>query len=176
MNIGKKIFEIRKEKGWTQEDLAEKLNVTRQTISNWETEQTVPDLYQAIDLSKAFGINVNELADLNNIIYRNDMIEPNLEVLFEVVLKNMKKRVSPLYYETWIKDLVVNSLNNDTLLIEVPTENHIKFIKKNIYNKLLEEFNKVSKNKIDKIELIINEKFQKELENKIEMLPDDVYE
>lgn len=38
----------------SQEQLAEKINVTRQTISNMETNQTVPDLYQAPELTKCF--------------------------------------------------------------------------------------------------------------------------
>ena len=41
--FSEKLYELRKEKGFSQEELAEKLNVARQTISKWETGMTVPD-------------------------------------------------------------------------------------------------------------------------------------
>ena len=44
MNIGSTISELRKKNNLTQEQLAEKLNVTRQTISKWETNETIPDV------------------------------------------------------------------------------------------------------------------------------------
>ncbi len=168
MNIGDKILKLRKERGWTQEDLAEKLNVTRQTISNWETEQTVPDLYQAIDLSKAFDININELADLNNIIYKNDKVEANLELLFEIVLKNIKSTISELTYSTWFEDLKVNSIDNGVLIIEVPMKVHLNYIKNNYYDKIIEEFNKVSISKIKEVKLILNNSYQNEYEKRFE--------
>ena len=46
MDLGNKILKLRKEKGYSQEDLAEKLGVTRQTISNWELGSTQPNLEQ----------------------------------------------------------------------------------------------------------------------------------
>ena len=56
MSLGNKIINLRKEKGLSQEDLAEKLNVTRQTISNWETEQTSPDINQSKEICKIFKL------------------------------------------------------------------------------------------------------------------------
>ena len=43
MNIGEKIFELRKSRNLSQEEVAEKLNVTRQTVSKWETNKSTPD-------------------------------------------------------------------------------------------------------------------------------------
>ena len=43
MELGKKILELRKKKGLSQEELGEKINVTRQTISNWELGETSPN-------------------------------------------------------------------------------------------------------------------------------------
>ena len=156
MNIGDQILKYRKEKGWTQEKLAEKLNITRQTISNWETEQSVPDIYQAIDLSKAFRININELVDLNDIVYKNDSVEPNLELQFELVLKKIKETISCLTYSTWFEDLKVDSIDNDVLIIKVPLEVHKKFIKEQYSQKIIDEFNKISAIKIKSIELILD--------------------
>lgn len=61
MNIGEKLFELRKEKNLSQEEVAEKLNVTRQTVSKWETNQSTPDFDKIIPLCELFGIGAEEL-------------------------------------------------------------------------------------------------------------------
>lgn len=61
MNLGEKLFELRKAKNLTQDDVAEKLNVTRQTISKWETDQTTPDFDKILPLCELYGISPNEL-------------------------------------------------------------------------------------------------------------------
>ena len=58
--FSEKLYELRKEKGFSQEELAEKLNVARQTISKWETGMTVPDTNNLIELSKIFGISIDD--------------------------------------------------------------------------------------------------------------------
>ena len=63
MIIGKKITELRKKYNFTQEGLAEKIGVTRQTLSNWENDITSPDLNQASLLCKELKININDLID-----------------------------------------------------------------------------------------------------------------
>ena len=55
MEFGKKIMSLRKKKGFSQEELADKIGVARQTISKWELEETSPDLKQAKELSKIFN-------------------------------------------------------------------------------------------------------------------------
>ena len=61
MELGKNIYTLRKEKGFSQENLAEKVNVTRQTISNWELGETSPNPEQLILLSKALDKSIDEL-------------------------------------------------------------------------------------------------------------------
>ena len=61
MELGKNICSLRKEKGWSQEKLAEKVNVTRQTISNWELGETSPNPEQLILLSGALDRSIDEL-------------------------------------------------------------------------------------------------------------------
>ena len=82
MKFSEKIMELRKSKGMSQEEIAGKLNVTRQTISKWESDQTVPDLNRLIDIAKLFGISLDELT--NNIensnsenVYKESSIEKN---------------------------------------------------------------------------------------------------
>lgn len=70
MKLGNKILELRKEKRLSQEQLAEKINITRQTISNWELGETSPDLNQAKELAKVLNVSLDELVgnDINNIM------------------------------------------------------------------------------------------------------------
>ena len=61
MTIADKIKYLRKENNMTQEDLANKLNVSRQTISKWETNIAIPDADNIVAISKLFNITTDEL-------------------------------------------------------------------------------------------------------------------
>ena len=65
MSLGNSLYESRKKKGLSQEEVAEKLGVSRQTISKWETEETVPDIYQAKKLAKIYGLSLDELINVD---------------------------------------------------------------------------------------------------------------
>ena len=59
--IGQRILELRKQNGMSQEQLAEKLQVTRQTISKWESDKSIPDVTILITLSEIFGVSLDFL-------------------------------------------------------------------------------------------------------------------
>ena len=61
MKFEEKLMTLRKVKGWSQEDLSNKIGVSRQTISKWESSQTTPEMNKLIELSKLFEISVDEL-------------------------------------------------------------------------------------------------------------------
>lgn len=61
MNLGERIYELRTKKGMSQGDLADALDVSRQSISKWETGASVPELDKLIKLSQLFGITLDEL-------------------------------------------------------------------------------------------------------------------
>ena len=61
MTLAEKLLALRTEKGLSQEDLAEQLGVSRQSVSKWETGQSVPDLDKIIKLADLFGVTVDEL-------------------------------------------------------------------------------------------------------------------
>lgn len=61
MELGKKIKELRAKKNWSQEMLAERAYVSRQTVSNWETEKNYPDVHSLLILSDIFGVSLDEL-------------------------------------------------------------------------------------------------------------------
>lgn len=61
MNLADKISVLRKRKGWSQEELAEQLHVTRQSVSKWESAQSVPDLEKVLQLSQIFDVSTDYL-------------------------------------------------------------------------------------------------------------------
>ena len=89
MEIGKKIMNLRKKNGLSQEEVAEKIDVARQTISKWELGETSPDIKQAKKLSKMFKVSLDELTD-NDI--KDILVErtSNTEKLAGIILKLMK--------------------------------------------------------------------------------------
>ena len=89
MNLGKKIAELRKKNNLSQEELAEKVGVARQTISKWETGDTTPDINQVKIISKIFNISIDELVDndINNVIVEK---VSNTEKLAGITIKILK--------------------------------------------------------------------------------------
>lgn len=61
MSLGEKIREQRKQAGLSQEQLAEKLNVSRQAITKWEMDKGIPDVANLIAISDEFGLSLDEL-------------------------------------------------------------------------------------------------------------------
>ena len=65
MTFHENLFRLRKEKGLSQEELGNRLNVARQTISKWETGETTPELEKLIQLAEFFEISMDELVGRN---------------------------------------------------------------------------------------------------------------
>ncbi len=102
---------LRNEKGLTQEQLAEKLNVSRRTVSRWETGNNVPDLDILIEMADYFNVDLRELLDGER---KNEKMDKELE---ETVLKVAdysnyeKKKITKLmriYFTIGIIALAVN--------------------------------------------------------------------
>lgn len=62
MSIGQRISKLRKDKGYSQEYIAEKLGVSRQAVSKWETDASAPDTYNLISLAELFDVSVEYIA------------------------------------------------------------------------------------------------------------------
>ena len=61
MKLSDKIIKLRKSRGWSQEDFAEKLNVSRQAVSRWENGTALPDANNILQLSKLFAVSADYL-------------------------------------------------------------------------------------------------------------------
>ena len=97
MNLGNKIIKLRKKAKLSQELLANKIGVSRQTISNWELNITIPDASHIKEISKIFDISIDELLD-NDI---RDIMErkiSNTEKLTNKNMRNIKILMITLYF------------------------------------------------------------------------------
>ena len=65
MSLGNSLFQARKKAGLSQEAVAEKLGVSRQTISKWELDETLPDIRQSKKLSTLYRLTLDELIDFD---------------------------------------------------------------------------------------------------------------
>ncbi len=65
MGLGNNLFNARKKKGLSQEEVAGKLGVSRQTISKWETDETLPDIRQSKRLAVLYGLSLDELIEFD---------------------------------------------------------------------------------------------------------------
>ena len=91
MEIGNQIQKYRAEQGYSQDELAEKIFVTRQTVSNWENQHTYPDLHSLLLLGEVFGISLDQLV-------KGDLDEMKREINKEDVEKLKKgSRVLAIY-------------------------------------------------------------------------------
>ena len=84
MEIGKKLKNARIEAGLTQEKAAEKIDVSRQTISNWENEKSYPDIISVIALSDLYSVSLDEL------LKEDQKMAEHLEESTNVVKSNKK--------------------------------------------------------------------------------------
>ena len=80
MNLGSNLYNARKKSGLSQEEVAEKLGVSRQTISKWETDETLPDIRQSKKLAVLYHLTLDELIDFDADVKEiEDMIEKTSE-------------------------------------------------------------------------------------------------
>lgn len=87
MDLGEKLYALRREKHLSQEEVAEKLNVTRQTVSKWETNQSTPDFDKIAPLCALYGISADEL--LTGVKKEENVYPENKE---ERKLENQRKK------------------------------------------------------------------------------------
>lgn len=101
IKIGKFIADCRKQKGLTQAELAEKLNITDRAISKWETGRGMPDSSIMLDLCEIFNISVNELLSGEKIETNNYNFKAE-ENLFEIAKKEEQQNEKLLFCENVI--------------------------------------------------------------------------
>lgn len=88
MKFSEKLIELRKKEGLSQEELGYKLNVTRQTISKWELEQTTPEMEKLVEMSKIFKVSVDELINDTETISNQDYVIQDQPIVDEKPKRN----------------------------------------------------------------------------------------
>ncbi len=109
--IGDNIKRLRKQKGITQETLAERMNVSTAAVSKWERNETLPDISMVLPLASYFGVSTDELLGINAV--------KTEERIQEII--NERKRLSALGKEHEAFDLVVQAYQeypNDWRIVE----------------------------------------------------------
>lgn len=84
-NIGETIASLRKEKGMTQNELAEKMNITDKAVSKWERNLSCPDINTISKLADVLGVSVEELLKAKKKDYTNDRIKYLINLILKAV-------------------------------------------------------------------------------------------
>lgn len=106
MTLGRKIQKLRKEKGWTQEDLASRVGVSAQAVSKWETDVSSPDISLLRPLADLFGVSVDGLLNLE---------ETAEKPVVQLAAPEKRKSLDELVFKINILDM-----SGDTVKVNLP--------------------------------------------------------
>ena len=99
MILAEKITELRKKNGWPQEELAEKLDVSRQSISKWEGAQSTPDMNRILKMSEIFGVSTDYLLKDEMVLQQEELPEKREETGLPIRQVSMEEADSFLVYK-----------------------------------------------------------------------------
>ena len=94
--LGEKLMTLRKKSGYSQQELADRLKVSRQTISNWELNQGAPSIGKAKELADIYKISLDDLVGDEVEVVARKKREPDLHVLKKLVGKMVKLECSDI--------------------------------------------------------------------------------
>ena len=110
MTIGDRLLKLRRERNLSQEDLANELDVSRQTISKWETNQSVPDFDKIVPLCNYFGITTDELLTGNK-----DIVEAQADNVKSNYARNIAVAVS-MYIISLVSIIICAEVFNSPII------------------------------------------------------------
>ena len=100
MDLAEKILTLRKSRSWTQDQLAEQLDVSRQTISKWESGQSLPELDKITALSEVFNVSTDCLlkpSKVDNLSLKTEMLENQQQQLLQREQKRHRNFILKMY-------------------------------------------------------------------------------
>lgn len=95
LDLSEKIVKLRKNNGLTQEQLAEQLNVSRQSVSKWESGQAAPDIDKIVALGEIFHVTTDYLlkpSELDELAMKTEMLEKRQQEILETDKKRMERQ------------------------------------------------------------------------------------
>lgn len=99
MTLAEKITNLRKQKGWSQEEMAEKLQVSRQSVSKWECGESSPEIEKIVCLSKLFQVTTDYLLMENCGIENQKIIsDPDTEIKR---IKKLRKKKTDIFFSIY---------------------------------------------------------------------------
>ena len=105
MNFAEHLMSLRKQRGWSQEELGNRIGVTRQTVSKWEMGQSTPELEKLVELSRLFGMSIDRLVGMEYGEVRGDPWEAPKPVrpcgVFYEYISPVKVFGLPLIHVRW---------------------------------------------------------------------------
>lgn len=109
MSLGSSLYHARKKSGLSQENVAEKLGVSRQTISKWETDETLPDIRQSKQLATLYHITLDELIQF-------DADEKEIQQMIDSVSEETQAKID--WNKVWSKKYPVLGTYHKTVRID----------------------------------------------------------
>ena len=110
MTLGNNFYTARKKQGLSQEEVAEKFGVSRQTISKWELDETLPDINQSKKLAAAYKVSLDELIEF----------DPDLNDIKEVIAKTSEEKQQKIDWTTvWSEKFPVLATYQKTVHVEM---------------------------------------------------------
>ncbi|MDT2523845.1 helix-turn-helix domain-containing protein [Enterococcus raffinosus] len=121
MTLGNNFYTARKKQGLSQEEVAEKLGVSRQTISKWELDETLPDINQSEKLAAAYKVSLDELIEF----------DPDLNDIKEVIAKTSEEKQQKIDWTTvWSEKYPVLATYQKTVHVETYTSQLTEMLKR----------------------------------------------
>lgn len=114
MEFHEKLMQLRKARGWSQEELGERLDVTRQTVSKWELDTTTPEMGKLLEMSRLFEISIDELTGNTAFVKQQDapsLAEPvKRKLAFEYKSRRMVGKLPLVHIHIGLKPCVAKGV------------------------------------------------------------------
>ncbi len=133
--IGKRISEFRKAKDMTQYELADKLSISFQAVSNWERGNSMPDISKLPELAEVFGVSIDDILGYDNAVFQDVVFSqsPNINEYSDTDISDAAPLLKPSQIEDILKNTDYNPSFHSTFLpflsdktIEEIADAHIK--------------------------------------------------
>lgn len=139
--LGERLMRLRKKQGYSQQEVADKLSVTRQTISNWECGQAAPSIDKALELARLYNLSLDDLMENEIEIVNKKPTNKDLHLLHYLV---GKKCVLECSDDSYVLDLSgdgkveIVDVNEDWVKVRYQRVQKNALIKKETVTKLID--------------------------------------